>query len=232
MTDLSQIAEQEWNEANRRALVVRPLIEFKHCPREKASAAAAKLGLSDRQIYRLIQRLRKLDGELTTLLPGGSSGVRGKQRLAAPREALLHRLIVEVFITPQKRSAADLIRAIRNQSLKGGLVPPSESTIRRRLKTLSLTERCQRGEQHTETKPIYGVTRDIEARWPIAGKPQRLGVDNASEFHSAAFERGCAQHNITIEWRPPGLPHFGGVIERVNWHSRISNRYSVGDSQI
>ena len=291
--DLSQIAEQEWNEANRRALVVRPLIEFKHCPREKAREAAAELGLSDRQIYRLIQRLRKLDGELTALLPGGSNGGRGKQRLAAPREALLHRLIVEVFITPQKLSAADLIRAIRSQSLKDGLVAPSESTIRRRLKTLSLTEHCQRGEQHPETKPIYGITpivdnpldwlqidhtpvdliivdpidrlpigrpwitvaidvfsrciagfhlsleapsstsvglcltmvatdklpwlkeRDIEACWPIAGKPQRLGVDNASEFHSAAFERGCAQHNITIEWRPPGLPHFGGIIERV-----------------
>lgn len=57
--------------------------------------------------------------------------------------------------------------------------------------------------------------RDIEARWPIVGKPSRPGVDNASEFHSAAFERGCAQHGIAIEWRPPGLPHFGGVVERV-----------------
>jgi putative transposase len=55
----------------------------------------------------------------------------------------------------------------------------------------------------------------IEANWPIAGKPHRLGVDNASEFHSAAFERGCAQHNIIIEWRPPGSPHFAGVVERV-----------------
>lgn len=57
--------------------------------------------------------------------------------------------------------------------------------------------------------------RNIEAHWPIAGKPLSIGVDNASEFHSAAFERGCAQHNIKIEWRPPGLPHYGGVVERV-----------------
>ena len=70
MTDLSQIAEQEWDEANRRALVVRPLIEIEHCPREKAREAAAELGLSERQIYRLIQRLRELGGELTALLPG------------------------------------------------------------------------------------------------------------------------------------------------------------------
>ncbi len=39
MTALSQIADEEWNEANRRALVLRPLLEFDHCPREKAREA-------------------------------------------------------------------------------------------------------------------------------------------------------------------------------------------------
>lgn len=57
--------------------------------------------------------------------------------------------------------------------------------------------------------------RAIEANWLIVGKPHRLDVDNDSEFHSAAFERGCAQHNITIKWRPPGPAHFGGIIDRV-----------------
>ena len=293
MADLSQIAEQEWDEARRRAVVLRPLLEFNRCPRRNAREAAVGLGLSERQIYRLIQRLRESGGELTALLPGGSDGGRGKRRLAAPRENLLHRLIAEIFVTRQKRSAADLVLAIRSQSLEAGLEPPSESTIRRRLKALSLAECGQRGERHPETKPIYGATpisgfpldwlqidhtpvdliivdpidrspigrpwitvaidvfsrciagfhlsleapsatgvglclsmvasdkapwlqqRGIEAHWPIVGKPHRLGVDNASEFHSAAFERGCAQHGISIEWRPPGLPHFGGVVERV-----------------
>ncbi|MDO9179626.1 MAG: transposase family protein [Agitococcus sp.] len=57
--------------------------------------------------------------------------------------------------------------------------------------------------------------RGIEADWPVVGKPRRVGVDNASEFHSAVFESGCAQHDIKIEWRPPGRPHFGGIIERL-----------------
>ena len=293
MTDLSQIAEQGWNEARRRAIVLRPLVELKRCPRKLARDAAAELGLSDRQVYRLIYRLRESGGELTALLPGGSIGGRGKQRLEEPREKLLSNLIAEIFVTRQKRSAADLVVEIRSQSLKAGLDPPSESTVRRRLKALPLAELCQRGEQHPETKPIYGVTpisdipldwlqvdhtpvdliildpidrspigrpwitvaidvfsrciagfhlsleapsatsvglcltlvasdkvpwlqqRGIEAHWPIVGKPRRLGVDNASEFHSAAFERGCAQHGITIEWRPPGQPHYGGIVERV-----------------
>ena len=56
---------------------------------------------------------------------------------------------------------------------------------------------------------------EVEADWPVAGVPSRLGVDNAREFHSAAFERGCAEHGIAIDWRPPGRPHYGGIVERV-----------------
>lgn len=293
MADISSIAEQEWNEACRRAQIVRPLVEFKQCSRNLVSIAAAELGLSERHVYRLIQRLRESNGELTILLPGGSNGGRGKLRLATLQENLLQRLISEIYVTRQKKSAAHLIREIRIQSLKAGLTSPSESTIRRRLKALSLAEYRQRGEKHPETKPIFGITpvssfpldwlqidhtpvdliivdpldrkpigrpwitvaidifsrciagfhlsleapsatsvglclafvvsdktqwlqqRNIEANWPIIGKPRHLGVDNAAEFHADAFERGCAQHGIEIEWRPPGQPHFGGVVERV-----------------
>lgn len=67
----------------------------------------------------------------------------------------------------------------------------------------------------TEKAP-WVVARDVTGvEWPLAGKPRTLGVDNASEFHSQAFERGCAQHGIDIEWRPPGQPQFGAVVERV-----------------
>jgi putative transposase len=56
---------------------------------------------------------------------------------------------------------------------------------------------------------------DVEADWPMTGKPGTISVDNAREFHSEAFKRGCAQHGITIDWRPRGQPHFGGIVERV-----------------
>ncbi|WP_256988667.1 Mu transposase C-terminal domain-containing protein [Rhodococcus sp. 05-2255-1e] len=54
-----------------------------------------------------------------------------------------------------------------------------------------------------------------EVRWPMAGKPQRLYLDNAAEFKSEALRRGCAQHAITLDYRPPGRPHYGGIVERV-----------------
>ena len=35
---------------------------------------------------------------------------------------------------------------------------------------------------------------DVEASWPMSGKPRELYVDNAAEFKSEALRRGCEQH--------------------------------------
>jgi len=55
----------------------------------------------------------------------------------------------------------------------------------------------------------------VEADWPCQGRPGEVFVDNGPEFHSDAFERGCGQHGIALRHRPPGAPHWGGIIERV-----------------
>lgn len=56
---------------------------------------------------------------------------------------------------------------------------------------------------------------NIDALWPIHGKPGSIYVDNGADFHSMALERGCAQHGIRINYRPLGQPHYGGIMERV-----------------
>lgn len=55
----------------------------------------------------------------------------------------------------------------------------------------------------------------VTAVWPMSGKPHELYVDNAAEFHSEALRRGCDQHGIELRYRPPGQPHFGGIVERL-----------------
>jgi len=194
MVDLSQIENQSWEEAQHRASVLRPLAELKNCPCDKALEAANELGLSKRQIYRLIKLLRETDGELTALIKRGSNGGKDKPRLAASRENIINRLITEFFLTRQKKSKASLVREIRKVSLSSGLKPASESTIRRRLKKLSPAQLKQRGEQHPEAKPIYGKTpvSDAPLDWiqmdhtpvdliivdPIDRLPDRPSLDN------------------------------------------------------
>jgi putative transposase len=51
--------------------------------------------------------------------------------------------------------------------------------------------------------------------WTMHGKPHVVYLDNAPEFKSEALKRGCEQHGIKLEYRPPKQPHFGGIIERV-----------------
>ncbi|MEV0386048.1 Mu transposase C-terminal domain-containing protein [Nonomuraea sp. NPDC050643] len=55
----------------------------------------------------------------------------------------------------------------------------------------------------------------VEAAWPMSGKPREIFTDNAAEFKSEALQRGCDQHGIKQSYRPPGQPHFGGIIERL-----------------
>jgi putative transposase len=55
----------------------------------------------------------------------------------------------------------------------------------------------------------------VEADWPMGGKPRGLYLDNAAEFKSEALRRGCEQHGIQLDYRPPGRPHYGGIVERI-----------------
>ena len=56
---------------------------------------------------------------------------------------------------------------------------------------------------------------DVEMDWPMSGKPRLLYLDNAAEFKSEALRRGCEQHGICLDYRPPGQPHYGGIVERI-----------------
>lgn len=64
-------------------------------------------------------------------------------------------------------------------------------------------------------KRVWLAQLDVGVDWPMSGKPERLYLDNAAEFHSEALRRGCEQHGIELSYRPPGRPHYGGVVERV-----------------
>lgn len=57
-------------------------------------------------------------------------------------------------------------------------------------------------------------TRNLKLDWKPPGIPRLLSLDNAKEFHSLALRRGCEKYGISLQYRPPGRPQFGGHIER------------------
>jgi putative transposase len=57
---------------------------------------------------------------------------------------------------------------------------------------------------------------DIEpGLWPMYGKPLCILVDNGKDLRSLAFQRGCEQHGIDLNWQPVAEPHYGAHIERL-----------------
>jgi putative transposase len=57
--------------------------------------------------------------------------------------------------------------------------------------------------------------RNIDIPWPVSGLPKAVHVDNAGEFHSAAFTRALQEFGVEIIYRPIATPRFGGHIERL-----------------
>ena len=93
--------------------------------------------MSERQTYTLIRRCLDAGGDLTALLPGRSSGGRTKPRVATAGEAVLREIVRELYLTPQKPTAARVVREVIGRCAAEKLRPPSPSTVRRRLKALS-----------------------------------------------------------------------------------------------
>jgi putative transposase len=290
--DILDYPESVWREAERRTEVIAGLARLSMCPLQAAERAAKELKLSVRQIYELVRRYR-VGGSVSALIPGKSSGGRGKNRVTADQERLIDEIIKEVYCTRQKPSVAAAYREVIRRANDRSLTAPSESTLWRRISKLDATKLAKRdggssitkssGESslvahrpldvvqidHTpvdliivdshERKPIgrpyltvgidvfsrcvsgfylsldppsatsvalcitsiiankstYLVDHEIDAEWPLHGKPICIHVDNGAEFHGEAFERGCSQHGIKIQYRPPGKPHYGGIVERV-----------------
>lgn len=64
-------------------------------------------------------------------------------------------------------------------------------------------------------KEHWLAIRNIDASWPIWGKPDAVHADNAQEFRGRMLTRACDEYSIDIHWRPVARPNYGGHIERL-----------------
>jgi DNA-binding CsgD family transcriptional regulator len=120
--------------ANRRAAILGPLAARSHCSRAEAQAAAVTLGLSERQVFALVRRLRAMGNDPAALQPVRSSGGRGKPRLPAVTEEMIQQLISDVERSMSVISTAAIIGAVQRECHARQLHPPSVATLRRRVK--------------------------------------------------------------------------------------------------
>ncbi len=294
---LLTLSERAWAKAKHRAEVIGPLAALEEVSSSEANKAAVELGLSQRQIYKLIRRYKAGEGLVTDLAVKQPAGGKGKTRIAPEVDTLITEVIKKQYLTRQRRSVAVIVREIRMRCKECRYKMPSDNTVRARISSLDPRKVVNKREGHdaarvlmpaagkapepaapldvvqvdhspvdvivvdevarepigrpyltlaidTFTRCIVGMLLTLEApsatsvglclahmvsdksgwlvrlgltdmTWPMHGKPTWIYLDNAPEFYSEALKRGCEQHGIKRDYRPGGLPHFGGIIERV-----------------
>ena len=57
--------------------------------------------------------------------------------------------------------------------------------------------------------------RNLDLKWPVAGLPRVVHVDNGPDFRSHDFVRALEDFGVEVVHRPIARPHYGGHIERL-----------------
>lgn len=101
-----------WQLAVRRAEVIGRLADGGAVGHAAADTAAAELGISRRQVYELLRRWRAGSGVVSDLVPGKSSGGRGREQLSVPVEAVIREVLRTRYLSRQRRSMAAVHREV------------------------------------------------------------------------------------------------------------------------
>ena len=166
----ARLPDKLWQEAERRAALIRPLAIIPIIPAMLAQDVAMKLSISQRTVYRLIQRFRASGGLLTSLAPSPPSGGRGKSRLPTVVEQIITMTIKEMWLSKQKRSAEDVAQEIKRRCIRANQEPPSFNTVRDRIRALSARETIKQREGTKAARQLSAV----QGNFPAVSSPLDL----------------------------------------------------------
>lgn len=155
------LADNEWSQAKKRSDVIGPLAQVELVGRAAAEEAAVLLGLSIRQVYRLVKRYRMGSRLVTDLARSSSSGGRGKARVSPAIEPIIDDVLKTLYLKRQRISRAVVAREIRKRCLAAGLQPPCYNTIDARIEILDpllVTRKRQGGTAARKLQSAAGET--------------------------------------------------------------------------
>ncbi len=167
--ELSTVLGDEWDEANRRYALIRPLLESARPGRKEVERVASGSGKHPTTIYRWI-RLFRTTGKVSALLPTGSDGGRGKGRLDKDVDSIIEATIGDYYLTRNQRSVQDACDEVARRCRAVGLKPPHPNTVRNRIsaigdkKRLELRGHAKQAHDRFTARP----GRYEDAAWPLS----------------------------------------------------------------
>lgn len=165
--DLNSIPDEDWQTAQRRFEIIRPLL-VKNGSRQRfdVEARAKQFGLHTNTLYKWIA-LYETQGLLTALMPRSRKD-KGSTKLSEEIEIIIKSVVDEEYLTRQQKSIEKVCIEIRNRCLNAGLEPPHCNTVRNRIALLSQKLRLSRRRGRKEADQAFSP---IEGTFPGADFP-------------------------------------------------------------
>lgn len=166
--DLTVITDEDWQEANRRFSIIKPLIDNPSKDVNLVQKQAVLAGVHKATIYRWIEAYEK-SYIVSSLLPKRSSGGRGKSRLSKEVEAIIQATIEDFYLTKQKKTPHKTCEEVLIRCRNANLPAPHPNTVRHRIAEISDRFKLERRESHKATREKYEPIKSHfpGAEWPL-----------------------------------------------------------------
>lgn len=198
--DISLYDEKEWEKANKKYKIIKPLLTGKRNAKKDVEEVAKEHNTSVATIYRWIQDYNKT-GTIHSLVPEFKKrGGPKKNRLPKEDEAIIQSVLDEYYLNTQKYSIPYVYRIIKERFHNAQLKAPHINTIRQRIDNLSIkdvTKHRDAGKVHDtrgmpdknprgnfplelvqiDHTPLDLILVDEENRQPIGRAYLTLGID-------------------------------------------------------
>lgn len=166
--ELEGIADEDWQTAQRRLDIIRPLLSKHDRTRADVSTRADEFSLHPNTLYGWLA-MYEGSGRLTSLMPRIRRD-KGSRKLSDEIEAIIRGSIEEIYLTSQRKPVSRVCDDVRRRCLTAGLEPPHANTIRNRIAQLAEPQRAERrrGRKAADEafSPIQGSFPG--ANWPLA----------------------------------------------------------------
>ena len=167
--ELTEIADRDWKEVERRYAIIRPLLDKNFIGRDEARKLAKEAGIHTATLYRWVKRFQATGSGLS-LLPRKRGWRTGRSRISASTEAIIKEVIDNFYLTRQRpteqKAVTEVIRLCHESNLK----PPSSNTIRKRLRQIPEWDRLyKRGfKEKAKNKFLPAPGSFPNADYPLA----------------------------------------------------------------
>lgn len=134
--DLSELTDKDWEIAEYRFSVIKPLIKRGKIGRKEVAERAQKAGVNTATIYRWIKRYKSY-GLVIALAPQKPGWRKGGTRLAKDTEAVIDEVIQDYYLTQQRPSGSNVVQEVKRRCHNAGIKAPGHSAIRARIAAVS-----------------------------------------------------------------------------------------------